>query len=40
MSLRVLKLSALVRIKAETATDKDRAMLAILRRVIDEKSQK
>jgi hypothetical protein len=37
--VRVLGLEALIRIKAETARDEDRAMLAILRRTFEE-SQK
>ena len=37
--IRLLSLEALIRIKQETARDKDRAMLAILRRTFEEKSK-
>ena len=37
--IRLLGLEALIRIKQETARDKDRAMLAILRRTFEEKSK-
>lgn len=37
--VRVLALEALIRIKVETARDKDRAMLAILRRTLEERQR-
>jgi len=39
LNIRVLSLAALIRIKEETARDKDRAVLAILRRALAEKPQ-
>jgi hypothetical protein len=38
--VRVLGLAALIRIKEETAQEKDRAQLAILRRTLEEKSRR
>ena len=38
--VRVLALPALIRIKEETAQEKDKAQLAILRRLLEEKSRK
>ncbi|MFB3923930.1 MAG: hypothetical protein ACE145_19585 [Terriglobia bacterium] len=38
--VRVLDLEALIRIKGETAKEKDMAQLAILRRLLEEKSRK
>lgn len=40
VTARVLNLAALIRIKAETAQEKDTAQLAILRRTLEEKSRK
>jgi predicted nucleotidyltransferase len=40
LKTRVLNLAALIRIKAETAQEKDLAQLAILRRTLEEKSKK
>jgi len=39
LEVRVLSLSALIRVKEETARDKDRAVLAILRRTLAETSR-
>lgn len=38
-AIRLLSLEALIRIKEETARDKDNAVLAILRRTLEEKSK-
>lgn len=39
LSIRVLGLAALIRTKAQAGRDKDRAVLAILRRTLDESSK-
>lgn len=39
LKVRVLDLPALIRIKAETAQEKDKAQLAVLRRTLEEKSK-
>ena len=38
--IRVLDVAALIRVKEETAQEKDKAQLAILRRLLEEKSRK
>ena len=40
LSVRLLNLPALIRIKAETAQEKDKAQLVILRRTLEEKSRR
>jgi hypothetical protein len=39
LSVRVLDLPALIRVKQETALEKDKAQLAVLQRTLDEKSK-
>ena len=39
VKVRVLKLDALIRIKSETAGEKDKAVLPLLRRTLEEKSR-
>ena len=40
VKVRVLKLDALIRIKSETAGEKDKATLPLLRRTLEEKSRR
>lgn len=40
LRIRILDLPALIRIKEETATEKDKLALLILRRTLEEKSRK
>jgi predicted nucleotidyltransferase len=39
LSVRVLRLAALIKVKEETAAEKDQAVLAILRRTLEEKAK-